>query len=98
MEDQSQLLRETLLGEFNFPHVKTADARNFVVFVDDCGGLPLGLGQDNVRKVLAGRNNTYLLEVVVRHTANYTTDTSARENIETSESENNIHTVFYSSF
>ena len=67
LQDLSQLLGEILLGEFDLPHVKTADARNFVVFVDYCRSLPLGLGEDNVGEVGAGGDHTYLLEVVVRH-------------------------------
>ena len=76
LQDLSQLLGEILLGEFDLPHVKTADARNFVMFVDDCRGLPLGLGEDNVGEVGAGGDNTDLLEVVVRHDCNFTTATS----------------------
>ena len=65
-----------MLGEFDLPHVKTADARNFVMFVDDGRSLPLGLGEDNVGEVGAGGDNTDLLEVVVRHDCNFTTATS----------------------
>ena len=66
------------MGEFDLPHVKTADARNFVMFVDDGRGLPLGLGEDNVGEVGAGGDNTYLLEVVVRHDCSFTTATSGK--------------------
>ena len=76
LQDLSQLLGEILLGEFDLPHVKTADARNFVMLVDNCRGLPLGLGEDNVGEVGAGGDNTDLLEVVVRHDCNFTTATS----------------------
>ena len=37
------------------------------MFVDNGWSLPLGLGQDNVREVLAGGDHADLLKVVVRH-------------------------------
>ena len=37
------------------------------MFVDNGWSLPLGLGQDNIREVLAGGDHADLLKIVVRH-------------------------------
>ena len=66
-QNHGKLFREVALGELHFPHVETTDPGDFVVPVDDSRGLPLGLGQHDVREVLAGGDHTYLLEVVVCH-------------------------------
>ena len=58
---------ERLLGELHLPRVELPDAGDLEVAVDDGGRLSLGLGQDNVHKVLGGRDNCYLLEVVMTH-------------------------------
>lgn len=41
-----------MLGEFHFAHVKSPDARNFVLLVNHCRRFPLCLGQDDVDEVL----------------------------------------------
>ena len=41
-----------LLAELDFSHVKSTDANNVIVFVDDCWCLSLCLGQDNVHQIL----------------------------------------------
>ena len=66
-QDEGKLLAEVTLGELDLPHVETPDPGDLVMPVDNCGGLPLGLGQHDVREVLAGGHHAYLLEVVVRH-------------------------------
>jgi hypothetical protein len=43
---------EVCLGEFHFAHVKTPDARNFILLVNHSRRFPLGLGQDDVDEVL----------------------------------------------
>jgi hypothetical protein len=43
---------EIRLGEFHFAHVKTPNARNFVLLVNHGRRFPLGLGQDDVDEVL----------------------------------------------
>ena len=48
------------------------------MFVDNGWSLPLGLGQDNVREVLAGGDHADLLKVVVRHLTD-TTLTSVKK-------------------
>ena len=50
------------------------------MFVDNGWSLPLGLGQDNVREVLAGGDHADLLKVVVRHLTD-TTLTSVKKKI-----------------
>ena len=47
-----ELIMEVLLSKLDFSHIKLSDASYFVLFVDNCGSLPLGLGQDNVNEVL----------------------------------------------
>ena len=70
------------MGEFDFSHVKTADPGDLVMFVDHGRGLPLGLGQHDVREVLARGHDADLLEVVVGHLNGYDFSLlSATENI-----------------
>ena len=52
-------------------HVKTPDPADFIMPVDDCGGLALDFGQHNVCEVLGGGHHCNLLEVVVRHDDDY---------------------------
>lgn len=66
-ENDGQLLIETGLGEFDLPHVKSANSTNLEVAMDHGRGLALGLGQDDVGEVAGGRDDRDLLEVVVRH-------------------------------
>ena len=69
-ENDRQLLIETGLGEFDFPHVEGANSADLEVAMDHGRGLALGLGQDDVGEVAGGRNDRNLLEVVVRHCSN----------------------------
>lgn len=43
-EDLGQAVVVVLLCELHFPHVKMSDAVDLVMFVDDCGRLPLCFG------------------------------------------------------
>ena len=70
-QDKCELFRKICLCKFHFPHVKAADSGDLVVLVDHRGGLPLGLGQHDVREVRAGRHHADLLEVIVRHLDGY---------------------------
>ena len=67
VQDGRQLVVERLLGELDFPSVELANSRYLEVLADDGGCLALGLGKDNVDKVLGGGNHRDLLEVVVTH-------------------------------
>ena len=58
------------------------------MFVDNGWSLPLGLGQDNVREVLAGGDHADLLKIVVRHL----TDTTLTSVSNTENSTNNVNT------
>ena len=70
------------MGELDFSHVKTADPGDLVMFVDHSRGLPLGLGQHDVREVLARGHDADLLKVVVGHLDGYDFSLlSATENI-----------------
>ena len=70
------------MGELDFSHVKTADPGDLVMFVDHGRSLPLGLGQYDVREVLARGHDTDLLKVVVGHLDGYDLSLlSATENI-----------------
>ena len=60
------------------------------MFVDNGWSLPLGLGQDNVREVLAGGDHADLLKVVVRHLTDTTLTSVNNRSIKNST--NNVNT------
>jgi hypothetical protein len=47
-QNVEQLLIQSLLTEFNFPHVERPDSADCIARVDDCGGFSLCLGQNDI--------------------------------------------------
>lgn len=66
-ENDGQLLVETGLSEFDFPHVESTNSANLEMAMNHGWCLTLSLGQDDVGEVAGGRHDRNLLEVVVRH-------------------------------
>lgn len=67
VDDGGELFTKVGLGEFDFPHVKAPDPADLVLLVHHSGCLALGLGQDDIDKVLGGGDHRNLLEVVLHH-------------------------------
>ncbi len=66
-ENELEPLGKVRLRELDLPHVERPDSSDLVLLVDHGGGLPLGLAEDDVHKVLGGGHHRDLLEVVLHH-------------------------------
>lgn len=64
LQDLRELVVEGLLRKLHLAHVKTPDARNGIVGVDDRRRLALCTSKNDVHKVFRLRHDLYLLEVV----------------------------------
>lgn len=66
-ENELEPLGKVSLSKLDLPHVERPDSSDLVLLVDHGGGLPLGLAEDDVHKVLGGGHHRDLLEVVLHH-------------------------------